>query len=136
MDRFNSERVLLLRLSGVATASAFLAVFLPVAWMQATHERIGIGALPLAPVVDHLSRALALLYGFHGVLLLLLATNVRRFRPIIRFVGWMEVIFGLAMVGIDLSAGMPFAWTLLEGPPVTVMGVALLALLRWLPVDP
>ena len=55
--------VLLLRLGGVITVSAFLAMFLPVEWMSAIHEAIGLGEFPRAPVVVYLARLIAALYG-------------------------------------------------------------------------
>ena len=58
--------VFLLRLAGSVTASAFLAIFLPVEWMASTHRWLGLGEFPRAPVVDYLARSIAALYGFHG----------------------------------------------------------------------
>ena len=44
--------VVLLRLAGGITATAFLAMLLPAEWMAATHRAIGLGEFPRAPVVD------------------------------------------------------------------------------------
>ena len=135
MTADTERRVLvwLLRLGGVITSSAFLTIFLPVEWMAATHEWLGLGEFPRAPIVEYLARSIAALYGFHGVLLLIIARNPARHRPIVRYVGVLNVVFGTLMTGIDLHAGMPAHWTLTEGPPVAAFGVLILYLSRSLP---
>jgi hypothetical protein len=70
------------------------------------------------------------LYGFHGVLLFVVSTNPVRFRPIVQFIGVMNLLFGILMTGIDVNAGMPHWWTLAEGPPISGFGVAILYLCR------
>ena len=42
----------------------------------------------------------------------------------------MDIVFGLQMLAIDLHAGMPLMWTLVEGPSLVAMGVLVLSLLR------
>jgi hypothetical protein len=113
----------LLRLAGAFTATAFLAMFLPVDWMAAVHRAIGLGELPRAPVVDYLARSVAAFYGFHGVLLLLVSTDVVRYRPLVWYVAVLNVVFGVILLVIDLHAGMPLVWTLFEGPSIIVFGV-------------
>jgi hypothetical protein len=120
--------VLLLRLAGAIIVTAFLAMFLPVEWMAATHRVLGLGEFPRAPVVDYLARSTSAIYGFHGVLLLLVSRDPVRYRPIVRYLGAMNVLFGIAMVFIDLHAGMPGLWTVAEGPPTAVFGLVLLYL--------
>jgi hypothetical protein len=129
------ERVLvfLLRLGGVLTLSAFGAVFLPTAWMEACHAWLGLGPFPASTLVDYLTRSVACLYGAHGGLLLLLSGDVRRFRRIVRYVSIMDVVLGVLLPGIDLHAGLPWWWTLAEGPPLAVLGGIMLYLLRFVP---
>ena len=122
--------VFLLRLGGAVTCSAFLAIFLPVDWMAATHQWLGLGEFPRAPVVDYLARSIAALYGFHGVLLFIIARDPVRHRTIVQYVAVMNVVFGLLLTGIDLNAGMPAHWTLAEGPPIIGFGVVVLYLSR------
>ena len=122
--------VVLLRLAGGVTITAFLAMLLPTEWMAATHEWLGLGEFPRAPVVEYLARSIAALYGFHGVLLLLISRDPPRHRSVVRYVGAMNIIFGLMMVIIDLEAGMPMLWTLGEGPPIAAFGVVVLLLSR------
>lgn len=125
--------VLLLRLAGGVTVTAFLAMFLPVDWMAAVHSRLGLGEFPRLPVVDYLARSIAALYGFHGVLLLLVSRDPVRHRSIVWFIAFMNIAFGLMLIAIDLHAGMPWYWTLAEGPPIVVFGVILGVLVQSLP---
>ena len=122
--------VLLLRLAGAFTASAFLAMLLPVDWMASTHRWLGLGELPRTPVVDYLARSVAALYGFHGVLLLLIARDPDRHASIVRYVGWVNICFGAMMTVIDVHAGMPWWWTFGEGPPIAAFGIVVLYLIR------
>jgi hypothetical protein len=122
--------VILLRLAGVVTLSAFLAMFLPAAWMASTHQWLGLGEFPHSPVVDYLARSVAALYGFHGVLLFIIARDPQRFRTIVQYVGVMNVALGLIMVAIDAHAGLPWWWTLGEGPPIVAFGAVILLLSR------
>ena len=115
--------IALLRVGGVVTVTAFLAICLPVDWMASTHERLGLGDFPRAPVVEYLARSIAALYGFHGVLLLIVATDPRGFRRIVWYVAGMNVTFGVMMVAIDVAAGMPSLWTIAEGPPIIAFGI-------------
>ena len=116
---------LLLRLAGVLTISAFLAMFLPTDWMASTHERLGLGEFPRSPLVEYLTRSVAALYGFHGALLLLISRDPVKYRTIVQFVAVMNVAFGVMMLLIDLHAGMPWWWTAGEGLPIIVFGVVI-----------
>ena len=120
----------LLRLAGVVTFCAFFAMFLPVDWMASTHERLGLGAFPRSPLVDYLTRSVAALYGFHGCLLLIISTDVVKYRALVWYAAAMNLLFGIMIFAIDLHAGMPLLWTLGEGPPIAVLGVALAVLNR------
>lgn len=125
----------LLRLAGVITVTAFLAMLLPVDWMAATHRWLGLGEFPRMPVVEYLARSIAALYGFHGVLLLIIARDPRRYRAIVWYVAIMNVLFGLMILAIDVAAGMPGYWSAAEGPPIVAFGVVVAALNQSLPTD-
>jgi hypothetical protein len=125
-----SVLVFLLRLAGCITAAAFLAIFLPVEWMASTHRWLGLGEFPRAPVVDYLARSIAALYGFHGVLLLVISGDPIRYRAIVSYVAVMNILFGLIVLAIDIHAGMPLAWTVVEGPPIVLFGIVLTLLNR------
>ena len=122
--------VVLLRLAGCVTAAAFLAIVLPVEWMASTHQWLGLGEFPRSPVVDYLARSVAALYGFHGVLLLIISGDPIRYRAIVSYVAVMNILFGLIVLAIDIHAGMPLAWTVVEGPPILLFGIVLTLLNR------
>jgi hypothetical protein len=123
--------VVLLRIGAALTGSAFFALLLPVEWMAATHQWVGLGELPRVPITDYLARSVAALYGFHGVLLFLISRDPVRYRVFVRYVGWMNVLFGIVLLLIDLHAGLPRWWTLAEGPPVFILGCTVLYLSRF-----
>ena len=122
--------VALLRLGGGVTVTAFLAILLPVEWMAAAHRWLGLGEFPQSAVVDYLARSIAALYGFHGVLLFIVARDPDRFAAIVRYIGFMNIAFGAILVAIDAHAGLPWWWTLGEGPPIIAFGVVVLLLNR------
>ena len=123
---------LLLRVGGVVLCLAFPAILLPVDWMAATHEALGLGPFPQSVIVEYLSRSIAALYGLHGVLLLVVARDPRRHSEIVRYIAFFNVTFGLLMLAIDLQTGMPWFWTVAEGPPIAAMGLAIALLDRTL----
>ena len=124
--------VFLLRLAGAFTATAFLAMLLPVEWMASTHEWLGLGEFPRAPVVEYLARSVAALYGFHGVLLLIVSMDPRKYRRIVSFIAVMNIVFGLMLMAIDVHAGLPLYWVLGEGPPIVAFGVVVAFLIKGL----
>lgn len=121
---------ILLRLSGGATVIAFAAMLLPVDWMAAIHEAAGLGEFPRTAVVEYMARSIAGLYGFHGALVLLIARDPLRFRPFVAYVATLNIVFGLMLIAIDVHAGMPWFWTLAEGPLIIAVGLAVAALNR------
>jgi hypothetical protein len=130
MSLHQKALVFLLRLGGTAMGTAFVAVLLPEAAMASIHQAIGLGEFPKAPITDYLSRSLAALYGFHGVLLWIVSMDPRRYAPLIVYAGVMNLVFGSILLVVDVRAGMPSWWTLGEGPPVILIGASILFLLR------
>jgi len=126
----SSERALqiLLRIGGVTMLLAFFTIFLPVRWMAVTHEWLGLGEFPESPLVDYLTRSVSLLYASNGGLLLVASFDVRRYRPVLVYLGIATAVGGLILLRFDLRAGLPAYWTLWEGPSVAVIG----CLMVWL----
>ena len=63
-------------------------------------------------------------------LLLIISGDPVRYRTIVSYVAVMNIVFGALVFAIDLHAGLPLAWTLLEGPPIAFFGVAVAFLNR------
>jgi hypothetical protein len=121
------ERILivLLRLAGAMMLLAIVPVIMPFAWMEAIHERIGLGKLPDATIVHYLTRSASALYAYHGAITLFLSWNVQRYLPLILFQGWLAVLFGVTMLALDLAIEMPLRWALCEGPFIVALGLAI-----------
>lgn len=113
--------------------AAFGAMLLPESVMAAIHERLGLGIFPASPLVDYLTRSISGLYGIHGCLYLLVASDVVRYRPLIALFATVNVVFGAVMIAIDLHAGMPWFWTLAEGPSIVIVGLVWFVLLGAVP---
>jgi hypothetical protein len=121
---------LLLRAGGCLLVTAFSTILLPVEWMAATHEWLGMGEFPRRPVVDYLARSAAGLYGYHGILLFIVARDPQKYRTIVRYLAVMNITFGVMLMGIDLHAGLPAWWTLAEGPSLVILGILIHVLSR------
>ncbi len=121
----------ILRLVGGVEVCAIPFIFFPQGWMDAIHDRLlGLGPLPDRPVVEYMARSLSALYAAHGAVIVRMSFDVRRFRPLIGFLGWAHVALGVTVFGSDLAAGVPWFWVLGEGP-VIATGGALIVAMSW-----
>jgi hypothetical protein len=67
----------------------------------------------------------------HGVIILFISFDPRRYLPLIRFMGWAAVLHGVGMFAIDYAEGMPLWWRVFEGPGFSATGaIVLLSLPR------
>jgi hypothetical protein len=116
---------LVLRAVGTVSLLALVAVVMPYAWMDATHQWLGLGRLPDQPIVGYLARSLSAFYALFGGLLWSLSFDLSRHRPTLCFLGIAIVGFGAMLVGIDWVEGLPFYWRAGEGPWVMIIGAAI-----------
>ena len=105
MTKADKALVLLLRIVGVPALFALVAVFMPVSWMAATHRWLGLGEMPTGPVVEYLARSLSAFYAIMGALCLVLASDLERYRPLVRFLGVAFALMSLVLLGVDLARG-------------------------------
>ena len=119
---------LLLRLSGFVTVCAVFFVFVPRDWMDYLHRSAGMGPLPPGPVVEYLARTISALYTIFGILSFIAASDLARYATLIRFVALARILYGILVFAIDIHAGMPVAWTAVEGPAILLPGVLILIL--------
>jgi len=110
---------------------AFIAVAMPIAWIETVHQWAGMGSFPDAPVAGYLARSASLMYGLHGMVLFLLATDTVRYRKLIRWIAGMTVLHGGFMLTIDLVEQMPLWWTIVEGPAFSLTGIVILVAQRF-----
>jgi hypothetical protein len=130
MTKSDKVLVILLRLLGVTALFGLLAVVLPASWMGATHRWLGLGEMPTASVVEYLARSLSAFYALVGALCLVMASDLKRYRPLVRFFGVAFALLGIVFTGVDLVAGMPWWWTALEGPRALAVGALIYFLAR------
>jgi len=119
-----------LRFEAAVETLAFVAVVMPHAWMAIAHRWLGLGELPDAPLLDYMIRSVSFLYGLHGVLLWILATDTVRFRPLIIYAAVSYLASAVVFTLIDLRNEMPWWWTASEVGSVLCYGLLLGWLLR------
>src|SRR4051794_28858642 len=107
----------LLCILGGGALFALGAVFMPLSWMVVTHRWLGLGEMPTAPVVEYLARSVSAFYVLFRALCLLVASDLERYRPVVRFLGLGFFLLGIVFTGVDLLTGMPWWWSVFEGPP-------------------
>jgi hypothetical protein len=121
---------ILLRLFGYVGMTAFACVLLPDSWMDATHQWLGLGSLPVEPIVGYLARSVSAFYGMIAVIFLFAARDVRRNQTLIRLLGVLVLALGLMLWGIDLHEGMPRWWIVIEAAVTVLFGASLCWLSR------
>ena len=131
MSRAERALKLLLRLTGSLCLLAVVAVVMPLRWMAATHDWLGLGALPEGRIVEYLARSLSAFYAMLGGLLWVVASDVRRYARVLTYLAAAGLVFGAAILVVDVSVGMPLHWTLQEGPYVLATSTAVLVLQRY-----
>ena len=99
MTKSDKALVLLLRIVGVGSLFALVAVVMPTSWMAATHRWLGLGEMPTGPVVEYLARSLSAFYAIMGALCLVVAADLERYRPLVRFLGVAFALMSLVLLG-------------------------------------
>jgi len=131
MTKSDKVLVILFRyLLGVGSLFALVAVVMPFSWMAATHRWLGLGSMPTGPIVEYLARSLSAFYALVGALCLVMASDLDRYRPLVRFFGVCLALLGIVFTGVDLAAGMPWWWTAFEGPGAVPIGALVYYLAR------
>ena len=57
--------------------------------------------------------------------MLYIAIHLRQYLPLAKVFGYLHIVIGLTMLGIDLTTPMPTYWTAVEGIPIALTGTAL-----------
>ena len=129
--RNRAETILfwLLAIHGAGALCAVFAVFMPAAWMGTVHDEwLGMGELPMTPVVEYLARTVSIFYALFGALSLFAAVHVKDSPCIVAFLGWAAVLVGALVTGVILAAGLPWWWAAGEGLASVGVGVTVLVL--------
>ncbi len=120
----------LLRIIGGSICLALFPIFFPLSLMATIHERLGLGTIPEQPIFEYLARSLSAMYFAHGLIVLAISTDVRRYQPLVGVIGGINLVLGVVLLMTDLWAPMPSYWTILEGPPIVAVGGCLLWIWR------
>ena len=112
-DRIDADlyTVLVLRAVGGVSLLAFLAAVMPEPWMVQIARVLGIDPFPSSPLTFYLARNLSLLYGFVGVLLILISLDLDRYRPLVWYVAAGTILFGILQLVVNSMSGLPAWWT-------------------------
>ena len=113
---------------GLVEILAFGAVVMPLEWMNAGHEWLGLGDLSQAPAVEAVMRQVSFSYGLHGIALLLIATDVARYRPLVVLSSVGYLAYGAVFLLTDIGLGMPRLWVIGNGGSTLLVGAILLGL--------
>ncbi len=122
---------IVLRVLGGVDMLAFVAVLMPTVWIEFGHQATGLGEFPDAPIASYLARSASALYALHGLMIVYMSFDVRRYWNLIGFLARIAVLHGMVMLGIDLWVGMPVWWTALEGPAFAATGLVVLVTQYW-----
>ncbi|HYN86652.1 MAG TPA: hypothetical protein VER32_15490 [Pyrinomonadaceae bacterium] len=115
-----------LRAAGAVEILAFFAVVMPRSWMEASHRWLGMGEMPDAPVLMFMIRQASYVYGMHGVSLLLLASDIKRYRRLLILNAVSFTLAAPLFFVIDYTSGMPLWWTVFDSLACGLFGVVLL----------
>ena len=94
--------------------------------MEAAHAWLGLGVMPGGPLVMFMIRQASYSYGMHGISLWVLASDVKRFRPLVILNGIAFLLAAPVFFMIDYTSGMPLWWTLGDTVGCGFFGAALL----------
>ena len=120
----------ILKVSGGVVCCSVLTIFLPVSWMTYTHGLLGLGEMPIDPIVIYMARSLSAMYLAHGALVLFVGLNVKEHWNLVPLIASINCCLGVILLLTDLSCPMPWYWTAMEGPPIFLIGALIFALWR------
>jgi hypothetical protein len=102
---------LLLRVVGIVSLPAVIAVFMPYSWLVRGVELAEPGT-PVKVLVSYLARLLSAYYFLQGGLLIIFATDVRRYALPIRWVMicWLGAVSSFLIYGVAALVRGGFGW--------------------------
>ncbi len=111
MNKTERALKLLLRIVGISTLPAIIAVFVPHSWLVLGAEFAEPGT-PVKVLVSYLARLLSAFYVLLGVMLMVFSTDVRRYAGAIRLVAlWsLMAVVGFIIYGGPALAKGGFGW--------------------------
>jgi hypothetical protein len=113
---------------GISCLCALPAVYMPRQWMAVTHEWLGMGKFPDAPIAEYLARATSGLFVLYGLLVVLMAADVRRNARLITAQAIVLAGTSWSTCGVMWSAGLPKWWIFGDIGTTTAFAIAVLVL--------
>jgi hypothetical protein len=108
---------------------ALAVAFIPRSWIEAMHGQMGMGPFPGEPIAGYLARSGSLMYVLHGVTVLYVSGDVKRYEALIRFLAYVALAHGAMLLWVDWLEGMPAWWKWLEGPLFAASGLVVLVMM-------
>ncbi len=121
---------ILLKINAAVVLLAVIPVFMPLSWIAISHEKLGLGPFPSGVIAEYLARSESALYAIIGGLSWLISRDVVRYAPVIAYLAWTGIAFGVIFAAIDAKLGMPIWWTIGEPGCVILLSLMILALQR------
>ena len=120
--------VVVLRITGLAMLCALIFVCCPFRWMVAIHKWLGLGQLAYSPLISYLTRTLSSIYASFGAVFLFISFDIKRYLPLIRFLGVVTILGGGGVTILDTIIHLPILWSISEGPVTILLGLVLILL--------
>jgi hypothetical protein len=92
-------RVILI-VEGLLMALAIVPAVMPLSWIEAVHQFLGLGRFPEKFLTEYLARMTSAMFAMMGALLMFLAWDVRRFAPVIKFVYFIQIPVVIAVMAV------------------------------------
>ena len=127
-ERFNFWLLLFLRGVGGFTLLAFAAAVMPESWMITIAGWLGTDPFPDDPLTFYLARNLSVLYGFVGVAMLVIASDLDRYRDLVGYLAIGTMVFGVCQIIVNTMSAIPWWWSIGEGGSTIIGG----GLMWWL----
>jgi len=105
----------LLRILAGVCITSLVAVFMPLEWISRSHEWMGLGPFPEAPIAEYLARSTSALCAFYGGFIWMLSRDPMRYLPVIKYQAWAMLGISTVSVVLWLKLGMAAHWALLDG---------------------
>jgi hypothetical protein len=121
---------LLLRLLGAICVLAIVPLVVPIRWLDATHQWMGLGPFPSAPIAVYLARSVSSLCVFYGGLLLVLAHDVKRYAIIISYQAVAIMLLSAYGIVAGIRAGFPAFWVIADAIGCWIFLLPILVLSR------
>ncbi len=115
-----------LRAMALVSVPVLPALFAPHFTVEKLSWLTGFGQPPPLPLLHYLAAGGSLVYLILSGLLWIIAGDVVRYRPLVRFMAWASLVAAPLLWWIDSHTGMPRWWVMMDAVSCLVGGAVLL----------